>query len=307
MIPRILEIQTPGKRLKVDRGALQVLDGKEVLSRVPIDDIEVLLLSNPAVTISGVVIERLLKRNVAIIFCDSTFCPSGTLIKLQRHREAGKRLELQAAASLPLKKRLWQQVVKAKVLNQAGLLKAFEIENEALTSLIKKVGSGDPGNIEAQAARRYWPLLLGDEFTRRRMAGGYNALLNYGYTVLRACVNRAVVAAGLHTAFAIHHSATGNPAALVDDLMEPYRPLIDLVVKQHAVWGLSDLTPEVKQELVAVLKADIIHKDGRAGALSSIQEVCYQLVSSFETGQASLMFPDLSLTFESLNAYMNEC
>src|SRR5690606_215333 len=142
----------------------------------------------------------------------------------------GTRIEAQAAASRPMAKRLWADLVRAKVRAQAAALAEFSQPPLVLETLAKRVRSGDPVNIEAQAAQRYWPSLFGPDFRRDRSADGVNALLNYGYMVLRASAARAVVSAGLHPSLGIHHKSAGSSLRLADDLMEPFRPAVDILV-----------------------------------------------------------------------------
>ncbi|MCH8244220.1 MAG: type II CRISPR-associated endonuclease Cas1, partial [Planctomycetes bacterium] len=157
----------------------------------------------------------------------------------------------------PCSKRIWRQIVRAKIRAQADLLGPDHEKYRKLLNLENEVRSGDPSNVEAQAARRYWPLLLGPDFRRDRGLPGVNALLNYGYTVLRAGTSRAVVAAGLHPSLGVHHRTRTDPFCLASDLMEPFRPLVDLAASRLADAGVDDVTPEAKTVLAAVLSADL--------------------------------------------------
>ena len=165
------------------------------------------------------------------------------LLSIDGNFQQAKRFDAQVAASLPLTKRLWAEIVKSKLQQQAAALEATGAPAIPLSALVKKVRSGDPDNYEAQGARRYWGLLFGDDFRRDQQTGGINSMLNYGYTVLRATTARAVVAAGLHPTLGLHHSNEGNAMRLVDDLMEPFRPVIDLKVWQLNRQGETFITP----------------------------------------------------------------
>ena len=114
---------------------------------------------------------------------------------MEGHHQQAHRFEAQVACTLPTRKKLWAAIVKAKLLNQAAVLQATGAAHAPLQALAKQVRSGDPDNLEAQGARKYWGLLMGTLFRRDQQADGVNALLNYGYTVLRAATARAVVAA----------------------------------------------------------------------------------------------------------------
>src|SRR5262249_34865000 len=153
--------------------------------------------------------------------------PIAFLWPLDAHHEQAGRMDAQLDASLPLKKRLWSQLVKAKLQQQAAVLEACGDSPALIAALIPKVRVGDPDNIEAQAARRYWSRVMGEEFTRDQDGDGINALLNYAYTILRSATARAVLAAGLHPSIGLHHSNRQNAMRLVDDLMEPFRPVMD--------------------------------------------------------------------------------
>ena len=157
------------------------------------------------------------------MLCGSDYLPTAWLWPVDGHHVQALRMRCQLGASRPLCKRLWQVVVKAKISQQKNVLDLLQFCDGGLGSLARRVKSGDPDNVEAQAARRYWPLLFGKEFRRERYGPFPNPFLNYGYTVLRAAMARAVVSAGLHPSLGIHHHNRANPMCLVDDLMEPFR------------------------------------------------------------------------------------
>lgn len=146
--------------------------------------------------------------------------------------------------------------------------------------------SGDPDNLEAQAARRYWPLMMGEDFRRDRDAGGMNGLLNYGYTVLRSLCARSVVAAGLHPSIGVHHANRGNPFALADDLIEPLRPLVDLVAQTLWARGCRDVTPDAKRAFAALIAADLPGEDGITTVSMAATRAAQSLARCFETGKA---------------------
>ncbi|MCX6433002.1 MAG: type II CRISPR-associated endonuclease Cas1, partial [Actinobacteria bacterium] len=228
---RVVEIAHDNRHLHVERGFLvvdDVGDTRGELGRVPFADIEAVIAHGHGITYSNAVLVHLAEESAPLVVVDSHHMVVGMLLSCAGNSVQAHRFEAQIGASRPANKRVWAQIVRAKVMQQAAVLEAVGQSGARLRALAGSVRSGDPGNIEAQAARAYWPALFGTSF--RRGSGGRepNGFLNYGYTVLRASTARAVVAAGLHPAIGIHHSNDANPMRLVDDLMEPFRPFMDL-------------------------------------------------------------------------------
>lgn len=269
MIPLVVDIQTPGSRLRCHRGHL-VVSANDNESKLPLSDIGVLLFSTPGFQITGNLVSRLSAQGTQIIFCGEDFLPASQLYNQVTAAEAERRLFAQIEASAPLKKRLWKSIVRAKIQGQAEVLDAFGLAREPVSLFINKVRSGDSENVEAQASRRYWPLLFGDGFRRRReVDDGINPLLNYGYTVLRGFTARAIAAVGLNPLLSLHHSAGSNALALVDDVMEPFRPFIDYQVKTLVNNDLAFLCPDSKKALVEVFSYDI-EKEGERTTLPNM-------------------------------------
>lgn len=187
------------------------------------------------------------------------------------------------------RKRLWRRIVVAKIAMQGSLLEARGIdEGSSFAFIARRVKSGDPENLEAQAARRYWPLLMGKAFRRDRDVGGANALLNYGYAIMRATVARAIVAAGLHPTVGIQHSNRGNAFALADDLVEPFRPLVDALVVAMVAEGIEALDPACKRRMARLIAFDL-RIAGEASPVSvAAQRLAQTLARSFETGHPEL-------------------
>jgi len=175
-----------------------------------------------------------------------------------------------------------------------------------LTALVTKVKSGDPENIEAQGAQRYWRLLFGDAFRRDQDGGGLNGLLNYGYTVLRAATARAVVAAGLHPSIGLHHSNDNNAMRLVDDVMEPFRPVIDLRVWHLRRNGDSEVTPETKRALVRTLYDDMQTDAGATPVMVCAQKLAVSLAQVYLGEREKLDLPLPGLPLALANALQNE-
>jgi CRISPR-associated protein Cas1 len=192
------------------------------------------MLPGSQVTLSTALISACMDSGVAIIVTDRTHTPSGLILPFHRHHRQAEVAAIQIALSTPLKKRLWQAIIQAKIANQAAVLEACGQNPAALLAMAERVGSGDPDNTEARAARTYWPRLFRD-FVREDDNDKRNALLNYGYAVVRSATARALVAAGLIPAFGVNHASAANPFNLADDLVEPFRPFVDRIV-----WNLTD-------------------------------------------------------------------
>jgi CRISPR-associated protein Cas1 len=236
MIDRIIEIANPA-RLSI-RDAQLVIERQqtaqlEIPFSTPISEIAVLLLAHPQITLSQAVLSRIAEAGGAVVTIDSKFLPAAMQLPVQAHFLQTERFAKQMQLSLPTRKRLWQQIVKAKIHAQGTLLKELHGNDSGLIAMSARVRSDDTGNLESQAARRYWSLLFGDSKFRRGAEGpDQNRHLDYGYTVLRAAVARALCAAGLHPSIGLRHKNRYDPFCLAADVMEPFRPLIDLRVVQ---------------------------------------------------------------------------
>ena len=290
MIGGLVEVAEEGRHLSVYRGFLKVTADGDELGRVPLDDITALILSGPQITLSKSLMVALAERKAVIVVCGRNWHPVSFSLPFDAHYESAGILKDQIAASEPLRKRLWQQVVRGKIANQAVVLRHHAPESRAigeLEILRRRVKSGDPENMEAQAARHYWPALMGPDFRRDRHAEGVNALLNYGYTVLRAATARAVCGSGLHPALGLHHGSRVNPFALVDDLMEPFRPVVDSTVRDMSE-GVTSLESDQKRVLAAVLREDVMLETGAAPVVNGLSRLAQSLVSSLATKRQAL-------------------
>lgn len=250
----ILDLSRDPCRLGVE-GALLVLRRPEQPDfRHRMDEIAAICVSQPAATISFRALGALASNGVVVVVCDERHAPTGMLMPLSNHHAQTPRFTEQAAMSLPERKRLWQQVVQAKVTQQAKVLKAAHGTGLALEAMVPRVMSGDTTNIEGTAAAAYWRALMGDDFRRDFEGGGINALLNYGYAIVRSAMCRSICASGLHPTLGLHHHHRENPFCLADDLMEPFRPLVDWVVWQITrADPNAELTPENKRRIVEVI------------------------------------------------------
>ena len=271
---------------------VQATDGeKKELGRIPLDDIAAVIANAYGLSYTNNLIVALAEQGIPFVLCGANHNAVGMLLSIDGNYQQAKRFDGQLAASQPTIKRLWAEIVKAKLQQQANALAAVKAPSAPLSALVNKVKSGDPQNIEAQGARRYWSLLFGEEFRRDQDAGGLNAMLNYGYTVLRATTARAIVAAGLHPTVGLHHSNAGNAMRLVDDLMEPFRPLIDLRVWQLNRQGCSEITPETKRALVLTMYSDMKTNAGNSPVIVCIQNLATSLAQIFIGEKVKLDLP----------------
>jgi CRISP-associated protein Cas1 len=290
---RIVDLSTDGLYLSIERGFLAVSNRDQQLGRIPLDDIGGLIGNAHGLTWSSGVAVELATRAVPMVLCAPNHKPVACLWPIEGHHLQNLRMRQQSDASKPLLKQLWQQIVVAKIQMQAAVLHSIDQPAERLKALARAVRSGDASNHEAQAARIYWPLLLGNSFRRDQNAGGVNGLLNYGYTILRSCIARAVCAAGLHPTLALHHSNRSNAFALVDDLMEPFRPLVDSMVFDLIVRGETEVSPATKKLLCRLADLDL----PQGAVTSPLRQHCQALAQSlsqcFSGEIKNLALPDV--------------
>ncbi|MBT4907459.1 MAG: type II CRISPR-associated endonuclease Cas1 [Rhodospirillaceae bacterium] len=295
MIGRVVEIATDGTHLAVDRGFMTVSRERERVGQVALDDISALVVHGHGATFSANLVARLSERGTPMVICGANHASVSMLWPADGHHEQGMRMQAQADAPKPLGKRLWRDLVRAKVIVQADVLDAVGERAGALRDLAKSVRSGDPENIEAQAARRYWPLMMGENFSRDRGAPGINAMLNYGYMVLRAATARSIIAAGLHPSLSIHHQSRGTALRLADDLMEPFRPHVDIVVRRMDEAGAGDLDRDVKARLAAVTTLDLEGPKGASTLQTCIDRLALSLAQVYLGERDRLIFPGPAL------------
>lgn len=303
MIKRTLYFGNPAW-LNVDHGQLVVRDPvlktagvKDEKARIPIEDIGLVVLDHQQITVTHTVLNTLLANNTAVVICDERRHPSGLLLNLEGNTVQAELFRHQIESSQPLRKQLWKQTIEAKIRNQAAALMRTGTDGGFLLELADKVQSGDSGNREAQAAAWYWPRLFGQVagFKRFREGPPPNNLLNYGYAILRAMVARSLVGSGLLPTLGIHHRNRYNAYALADDIMEPYRPFVDLAVVAlvDSIGVPEDLTLEYKGQLLKLPVADVM-LDGKAGPLMvAVQRTTASLAQCFAGDQRKLLCPSL--------------
>jgi CRISPR-associated protein Cas1 len=261
---------------------------------VPIEDIGFIVIEHPETYISIPLLSRLSAQNVAVIFCDEKHMPASMLLNLNSHYLQQEHFTYQINASEPLKKQLWQQIIKAKIKNQGLLLNKNNKPQHPLDYYSDKVLSGDSDNREGAAAAYYWKHLFDFEFTRDRNGGFPNLFLNYGYIVLRAAVARALSGSGLLPTLGIHHHNRYNAFCLADDIMEPYRPLIDAKVldilnKQPE----KELSTAIKAELLQVLVQTVYFDESESPLMVAIHRTATSLQYCFSGKQRKINYPQL--------------
>ena len=299
MVGRVVEVATDGRHLAIDRGFMTVSEKNTEIGRVPLDDLAAVVANAHGLTYSNNLLVKLATRGVPVVLCGPNHRPAAVVWPVDGHHAQSGRMSDQANASTPLKKRLWQQIVQAKILAQGATLTAVGAEAGGFRLLARKVRSGDPDNVEAEAARRYWPLLLGTTFRRDQDGDGLNGLLNYGYAVLRAATARAVMAAGLHPSLGLMHSNRGNALVLVDDLMEPFRPVVDREVHRLKSDGIVDVTADAKVALARTMIIDLPTAEGLSPLIVCLERLASSLAKAYagETDRLILPRPGLPLGF----------
>jgi CRISPR-associated protein Cas1 len=290
---RVVDIATDNRHLSAHRGFLIVSEERQEVGRVPLDDVAAVIIHAHGVTWTTSLVVALAARGALVLLCGANHAPVAVCLPLDGHHAQNERIRAQWDAGKPLHKQLWRRIVVAKIRWQAAVLAASGRPSEAFDLYARRVGSGDPENVEAQAARRYWPLLMGEDFRRDRAADGANALLNYGYTVLRSMCARAVVAAGLHPAIGVHHANRGNAFALADDLIEPFRPLVDALTLQLLSGGIETMTPEAKRAFASLIALDLPGADGTTTVSGAAIRTAQSLAAAFASGRAAdLVLPE---------------
>lgn len=271
---------------------------REAERTIPIEDIGVVVLDNRRITITTGAMEALLDNNCAIITCNSTNLPVGLMLPLSGNTTQSERFRNQIDASLPLKKQLWQQTVRQKILNQATVL------NKNTGAIVKNmqvwandVKSGDPDNYEARAAAYYWRNIFPTlpNFVRGREGEPPNNLLNYGYAILRACVARGLVGSGLLPTLGIHHHNRYNAYCLADDIMEPYRPFVDdLVINIMQQYpDYSELTLSIKAALLTIPSLDVMLDGKRSPLMIAVGQTTASLAKCFNGELRKIAYPEL--------------
>jgi len=297
MIKRTLYFGNPAYlKTANEQLVIEMHDSGETKS-TPIEDIGLLLLDHQQITITQSLLAKLLANNTAVITCDNTHHPAGMLLSLDGNTLQSQKFQAQIDASVPLKKQLWQQTVMAKIENQAAVLATQREDNKLLLHYAKDVKSGDSENHEAKAAAHYWKHIFPDflEFRRERYGPPPNNLLNYGYAILRALVARSLTGSGLLPTLGIHHRNQYNAYCLADDVMEPYRPYVDLVVCQiiRGNGKFLEMTPSMKKALLEIPTMDVQIDGQKSPLMNAVQRTTASLAKCFEGKTRKILYPEL--------------
>jgi len=293
MIKRVLCFENPA-RLSLKLAQL-VVELQDVTRTVPIEDIGVVILDHKQITITHALIDALLANNCAIVTSNDKHLPVGLMLPLDGNTLQSERFQEQINASEPLKKQMWQQTVIAKILGQAHILAGQGVERGNMFSWAKDVRSGDVDNMEARAAAYYWRTVFGDlDFIREPGGMPPNNLLNYGYSIVRAMMARALVGAGLLPTLGIHHHSRYDAYCLADDIMEPYRPFVDRVVLSMWQKGgvTSDISSEQKRELLSITTMDVSISGHRSPMMLAIQTTAQSVQKCYSGEARKIIYPD---------------
>lgn len=300
MIKRTLELSRHPSRISVRHGQLQVKQGDELIGSIPCEDIGVVLADHPGNTYTQSALGTLTEAGAAVLFCGADHLPSAMLLPLSSHTEVVWRVDDQLSAKKPLKKRLWKQLIQEKIRGQADNLSEDLPEKKKLLKIADGVKSGDTRNAEAHAARVYWSCWLGSVKFKRNTEPQKppedsvpNAFLNYGYAVLRAAIGRAVVAAGLLPMIGLHHRHRSNAFCLVDDLIEPLRPMVDFLARELVALGKKELDREAKETLLGMLTIPVSIGQTRGPLMSNIHKMVSSLVRCYQGEATKLDIPKI--------------
>jgi CRISPR-associated protein Cas1 len=267
-------------------------DKKE--ASIPIEDIGFLVIDNPEVYISISTFNLLIENNASVIICNKRHLPNGMFLNLNSHHIQQEIFKYQLNASVPLKKQLWQQTIIEKINNQGQLLKFITQKDNEFEFLASKVLSGDTTNMEAVAANFYWKSFFEIDFKRDRFGKYPNNFLNYGYAILRAATARALSGSGLLNTLGIHHKSKYNAFALADDIMEPFRPIVDEVVytiMQH--YDEQELNTEIKSVLLQILTRTVYFKDEKSPLMVALQKTASSLQQCYNGKRKKIKYPKL--------------
>lgn len=299
MIKRILCFTNPAhlslhlKQLVVEQ--TQADKTETIKHTISIEDIGVVIMESPQITITQALIAALLDNNCAVITCDSHHLPAGLLLPLDNNNLQNERFREQINASEPLRKQMWQQTIVSKINSQAYVLRRQNIECRNMEMWAKSVRSGDSDNLEGRAAAYYWRNIFGDsDFVRGQFGDMPNGLLNYGYSIVRAMMARALVAAGLLPTLGIHHHSRYDAYCLADDIMEPYRAFVDLqVLDMWKRYGdVEELSPALKKELLSLATIDVQIEAHRSPMMIAMQTTANSVQRCFSGVSRKIVYPD---------------
>jgi CRISPR-associated protein Cas1 len=297
MIKRTIEISREPLHLAVHLDQLQLrrpAPDSELVASIPCEDVGFVVVDNAQATYSHAALARLVDFGAVVVLCNEKHLPSGLLLPLATHSEVVWRLHEQIALRKPVRKQLWRQIVVAKIRAQAGNLPDDSSCRQRLLALAGEVKSGDAGNAEALAAKIYWAAWLDEGVAFHRdpdAADGINAMLNYGYAVVRAAVARSLISAGLHPALGLFHRHRANVFCLADDMLEPLRPLVERTVRQLNREGQTVLDPPGKRALLSLLTATVRVGDQQGPLMVELHHTTASLVRCIQGNEKRLVLP----------------
>lgn len=263
-------------------------------SSIPIEDIGFIVIDNPEVFLSIPAMNLLIENNTAVIICNANHLPNGMFLNLNSHHIQQEIFKSQIDASTPLKKQLWQQTIVEKISNQGILLQKITTKKNNFDFLASKVLSGDSSNMEGVAANFYWKTFFEQKFKRERFGDYPNNFLNYGYAILRAATARALSGSGLLNTLGIHHKSKYNAFALADDIMEPFRPIVDeKVFEIMQKYDEQELNTTIKTELLQILTRTVYFKDEKSPLMVALQKTSSSLQQCFTGERKKIKYPKL--------------
>jgi CRISPR-associated protein Cas1 len=294
---RVLDIGGDGYHLCVKNNNFSAVKDRQEKLHCLFDDINTIILYGNNITISNSCIQKCLEHKVPVIFCDKTYTPCGMLLLSFTTNIYGQRLRLQINVPKPKIKQAWQQIIISKLNNQAEVLKKFGISKAAniIFDMAKEVRSGDASFREGVGAKVYFENLFSDFHRNTDGQDIINSALNYGYAIVRSSIARAVVSAGLNPAIGIFHSANHNPFCLIDDLIEPFRPVVDLVVKSREEFFATEknLSPLAKRELAKITESNLYFNDNAYVFGAGIQKYVQSYVDFLSKREDKLNLPNI--------------
>ena len=263
-------------------------------STIPIEDIGFLVIDHPEIYLSIPAMNLMIENNTSVIICNTNHLPNGMFLNLNSHHIQQEIFKNQINASAPLKKQLWQQTVIDKITNQGILLQKITSKNNNFEFLASKVLSGDSSNMEGVAASFYWKVFFEQKFKRERFGDYPNNFLNYGYAILRAATARALSGSGLLNTLGIHHKSKYNAFALADDIMEPFRPVVDEKVAEIMQnYTEQELNTQIKAELLQILTRTVYFKDEKSPLMVALQKTASSLQQCYTGDRKKIKYPKL--------------
>lgn len=295
MITRSIYIGNPAYlKLKDEQMYIMEPSSNEMKGKVPVEDLGLLMLDHFQITISHQLIQKMMGNNVVVVSCDSHHLPHGIMLPLYGHTEHSDRIKDQLEASEPLKKQLWKQTIECKIENQKEVLRRLGNYFEPMLDYQNNVKSGDITNMEGIAAQHYWKYLISLDFLRQRFGDSPNQFFNFGYAVVRSIVARSIVETGLLPVLGIFHKNKYNPYCLADDLMEPYRPFVDILVMDWLTKNpnIEELTKEFKSHILQIATKDVVIDGKTRPLLVAVKTTATSLYKCYTGEKRLISYPE---------------